>query len=300
MPSKIGNVSRERYEEIVVEARRLVDQQTRTQFALGDLALEIEPMRPHGGSLPNGSEELFTVTESLQMFAEDVAVPLNSVKNYRWVSARWPSRHRQPGVSHGVHRILADISDETERWEKIKHPPFHQRSGTHRWTLDAANRVVGRQVEHPVTPQEKVAAIHDLARDETVATQVTTDFLRRPDVAFKAVSDDTTRHLVNQAQVERSRQAGETFRRESPAAPAVERIEHAMEFLDLVGACQRFVASCGRVVPQLRDRRLSDDECATVRKNVSRARATCDWIETAIDTGDVDVDEELARLLRGE
>ncbi|MEE1836286.1 DUF6192 family protein [Streptomyces sp. SP17KL33] len=40
-------------------------------------------------------------------------------------------------------------------------------------------------------------------------------------------------------------------------APAVNRIEHAIEYLDLVGACQRFVTTTGRIVPQLRDRRLS-------------------------------------------
>lgn len=129
---------------------------------------------------------------------------------------------------------------------------------------------------------------------------MTPDFLRRPEVAFKAMSDDTTRHLVNQAQVERSRQAQDTFHRESPAGPAVQRIQHAMEFLDLVGACQRFVSGCGRVVPRLRDRTLSEDEQATVHRNIDRVRATCDWIETAIETGEVDMDEELARLLRGE
>ncbi len=257
-------------------------------------------MRPHGGTIGEQSEELFTVEESLGLFAEDIAIPASTVKKYRWVSARWPLSRRQPGVPHGVHRILADIPDEAERWERIARPPFHERSGTHRWTLDAARRAVGQQVDRPVSVQEKVAAIHDLAREEPVATRIATDFLRRPDVAFKTLTDDTARHLVNQAQVERSRQAGETFRRESPAAPAVERVAHAMEFLDLVGACQRFVAGCGRVVPQLRDRRLSDDERATLHKNVDRARATCDWIETAIDTGDVDIDEELARLLRGE
>ncbi len=41
MPSKVGNVSPERYEEIVAKARQLVEQQTRTQFDLGDMALEI-------------------------------------------------------------------------------------------------------------------------------------------------------------------------------------------------------------------------------------------------------------------
>jgi hypothetical protein len=95
-------------------------------------------------------------------------------------------------VGHGERQapILADISDESARWEKIKHPPFHRRSGTHRWTLDAAKREIGHQVHTPATVQEKVEAIHDLARDESVATRVATDFQRRPDVAFKTAADD--------------------------------------------------------------------------------------------------------------
>ncbi|MFF5523203.1 DUF6192 family protein [Streptomyces coeruleorubidus] len=238
--------------------------------------------------------------------------------------------------AHGVHRVLADVPDETARWEKILHPPLHEWSGTNRWTLGAARREVGHQVSRPVTPQEKIRAIHTLARDEEVAAAVTTDLLRRPavasqvpvedkvraveeltrddevastvtrsmlhrpEVAFRAMTDGTARHQVNQAQVERSRQAGEAFRRESPVAPAVNRIEHAIEFLDLVGACQRFVATTGRVVPQLRDRRLSSDEQTVVHKNVDRVKAACEWVETAVDTGEVDLDEELTRMLRGE
>ncbi|MFI9255439.1 DUF6192 family protein [Streptomyces sp. NPDC053069] len=207
------------------------------------------------------------------------------------MSARCPSKYRQDGVPHGVHRILADIPDEPDRWERILRPPFHQRSGTNRWTLDEAKRVLGRQVDRPQTPQEKIQAIHILARFETVAAAVATDFLRRPEVAQRAMADDTARHLVNQAQVDRSRQAGEDCRRESvsPVAPVVKRIEHAIEFLDLVGACQRFVTAAGRVVPQLRDRQLSGDEQSVVHKNVGRVRATCEWVETAVDTGEVDL-----------
>ncbi|MEU2855632.1 DUF6192 family protein [Streptomyces syringium] len=48
---------------------------------------------------------------------------------------------------------------------------------------DAANRRVGRQVENPETPQEKISAVHTLARDEEVAAAVTTDLLKRPQAA---------------------------------------------------------------------------------------------------------------------
>lgn len=151
-----------------------------------------------------------------------------------------------------------------------------------------------------VAKADKVKAVEELTRDENVAAEVTTGLLRRPDVAFRAMSDDTARHQVNHAQVERGRQAREHFEDTSPVAPAIRGIDRSVEFLDLVTACHSFVAAAGRVVPGLRGRQLGEDERTIVHENVARVRATLDWIETAGDTGKVDVDGELARLLQGE
>ncbi|MEV0142766.1 DUF6192 family protein [Streptomyces globisporus] len=151
-----------------------------------------------------------------------------------------------------------------------------------------------------VKQADRVRVVEELTRDEQVAAEVTTGLLRRPDVAFKAMSDDTARHQVNHAQVERGRQAREHFEDTSPAAETVRNIDRSVEFLDLVTACHAFVAASGRVVPGLRDRQLSNDEKVLVHENVARVRATLDWIEIAVDTGKVDVDGELARLLQGE
>ncbi|WP_407565924.1 DUF6192 family protein [Streptomyces sp. 184] len=38
----------------------------------------------------------------------------------------------------------------------------------------------GRQVDHPVTPQEKITAIHCLPQEAEVAAAVTTDFSNVP------------------------------------------------------------------------------------------------------------------------
>ncbi|MFC6375496.1 DUF6192 family protein [Nonomuraea thailandensis] len=57
---------------------------------------------------------------------------------------------------------------EEQHWQTITKPPLDERTGEHRWTQDAAKRLVGHQVEHPVSVQEKVARLHDLARDEEV------------------------------------------------------------------------------------------------------------------------------------
>ncbi|WP_337819384.1 DUF6192 family protein [Streptomyces werraensis] len=124
--------------------------------------------------------------------------------------------------------------------------------------------------------------------------------LQRPEVAFKAISDDTVRFQVNRAQVERSRLAREHLEDTSPVAPAVRQIDRTMELLDRVTACHSFVAAAGRTVPGLRDRQLSDDERVILHENVARVRATLDWIEQAVDTGKVDMDDELARLLPGQ
>ncbi|GHE98492.1 hypothetical protein GCM10018772_23650 [Streptomyces fumanus] len=52
---------------------------------------------------------------------------------------------------------------------------------------------MGRRVDNPVSPQQKVTAIHSLARDDQVAAQVTGDLLRRPQVATKVPVVDKVR-----------------------------------------------------------------------------------------------------------
>ncbi|MFI5905406.1 DUF6192 family protein [Streptomyces cyaneofuscatus] len=327
---KVGAVSPTRYAEIVAELRKLVESASRIQFTIGDYALEVEPMRESGGQ--DRSDDLFTVKDSLFRLAEDIGLSYSAVKEARWTASRWPKDSRVKGLSFTVHKILAGIPDAAERFAAALNPP----EGKMRWTADEARRRVGRQVENPVTPQEKISAIHTLAADEEVAATVTSDLLRRPtvvaqvkqddkvrvveeltrddhvaatvttgllrrpDVAFRAMSDETARHQVNHAQVERGRQAREHFEDTNPAAETVRNIDRSVEFLDLVTACHSFVAAAGRVVPGMRDRQLGEDERIIVHENVARVRATLDWIETAVDTGKVDVDGELARLLQGE
>jgi Family of unknown function (DUF6192) len=330
---RVGNVTRTRYEQLVAEARELVAQVARAQFALGDKALEIEPMRPVGGSMPNGTDDLFTVAESLAMFAEDIGVAPSTVEDWRWTASRWPADRRRDGVAYGVHRILASIGDEKERWAAMDDPPFNARTGERRWTQDGAKRLVGRRVDRPVTVDEKVRAVADLTRDEevaavvagdllrrptvtaqvpeaekvrvvaeltreeSVAQQVTSDLLRRPSVARGAMRDDTTRMLVNRAQFDNSERVREQVRERTPA---VRKIEHTIEYLDLVGSCHSYVATLGRLVPRLRGQEFSEDERETVRRGIVRVRAAADWLEAAVDHGEFTLDEQLAQLLKGE
>lgn len=170
---KVGSVSASRYAEIVAELRKLVETASRIQFTIGDYALEVEPMREYGGQ--ERSDDLFTVKNSLFGLAEDIGVSYSMVKQARWTASRWPKEHRVEGVSFTVHRILAGIADDEERFEVLRTPP----EGKTRWTPDEANRRAGRQVVKPVTAQEKVSAIHSLAQDEEVAATVTCCGARR-------------------------------------------------------------------------------------------------------------------------
>ncbi|MFF2085399.1 DUF6192 family protein [Nocardia sp. NPDC058176] len=300
MTTKIGAVTKRRYDRLVKEGRNLVAQQTYSQFKLGENALEIEPIHArHGGRVAPG-DEVLTVEWGLRMYAEDVGIPESTLTNYRWVASRWPEDFRVPGVSYYIHKIFAAFGapdDPQERHDRLLDPPENKRTGERIWTVDAAHRALGQRPGHAETEQERVERIHDLAKDDAVATRVITDFLRRPTVAYEAMADRTARHAVNSAQVDRSREALDRVRR---SAPAVRRIEHSAEYVDLVGACQQFVASASRLVPAMRGNDFTDEERERVHANTARVRATADWIESAVDTGNVGMDDALARLLGGE
>ncbi|CAL9335792.1 hypothetical protein SUDANB6_00164 [Streptomyces sp. enrichment culture] len=319
MTDRIGNVTRQRYEQLVAQAKDLIAQVARAQFALGDMALEIEPMRSVGGSVPNGTDDLFTVTESLQMFADGIGVEQRTVEDWRYTANRWPQERRKEGVSFTVHRILASVADEDEQWAAIEDAPFNPRTGARQWTPDGAKRIVGQRADRPVTVDEKVQAVADPTRDDedaaqvatdllkrpamtehvtpaervrvvteptrddTVAKEVTTSLLRRPAVARTAMRDDTTRMLVNRAQFDNSNETRERIRERTPAVPA---IEHTIEYLDLVGSCHGFVATLGRLVPQLRGQEFTEDERETVRRQIGRVRAAADRLEGALDNGE--------------
>lgn len=302
MSDLVGKVTAERYQELVQAGRELVGSPSTCQFQLGDLALEIEPMGPRGGSRPHdaGSAEA-----TLVMFAQDIGVSARSLETYRWVSSRWPVHRRVPEVGFTVHRTLAAIPNARRRWAAIADPPPHPRTGARAWTQDAARRVVGQQVDHPVTAAEKARAIAALARDEQVAVVAVNALLRRPEVAFKAMADSVARHIVNQAQIDHATQAQTLARvRLQVGTTQVETVAHrvlaesAAVVVELVGACAAFTAAATRIVPQMTGTVLAHEEQTGVAAQVARVRAAADWIEHAM-AGGADLDDELAALLGG-
>ncbi|MFE1884173.1 DUF6192 family protein [Streptomyces diastatochromogenes] len=310
MVQSVGSVPCERFDDLVDRSVELVRVMTGCQFTLGDIALEIAWLRTHGGSMALAEGEELGVADSLRLFAEQIGLSFHTVRTYRWVAARWPKEERQEGVSFEVHRILASAPDP---YELIQHPPANERTGRCEWSGDAAKRAAGWSTATPVTVEEKVEVIRDLAQDETVAAQAACDLLRRPEVAFRAMRDRQARELVNQAQFDQADLADEGDEEKDwweendadedgvvdPVA-IVRGVHRAMEFTDLIGVCQGFVAGASRLVPRLRGREFSEYQLALVTRNLEKIRATADWIETAVSTGRVDLDEALAELLRGQ
>ncbi|WP_234332095.1 DUF6192 family protein [Streptomyces sp. NRRL F-5650] len=230
------------YDELVKLGRHRVAQMSSVQWRLGDAAGEIDPMRAPGGVNPPGSEELFTVSEALRMFAEDVGLACTTVRNYRWVASRWPEEHRRADVSHTIHKLLASIPDEEERFEAVASPPAHPRGGPTRWTHDSAKRIVGWKVDTPRASRKKWT----------------------PSMTWQRTTRSAA--FVQDA-------AG--------PLPQLARMEHNAQFMDLVVACTQFVVTAGRIVPKLRGTPFDDPERETVLHGLSRVRASADWIENA-------------------
>ncbi|MEW2135743.1 DUF6192 family protein [Streptomyces sp. NPDC005409] len=130
--NEVGSVSQKRYEQIGAELREVVEQHSRAMFVIGDRALEIEPMRPTGGQPPGHRTPV--VRESLLRLAEDIGLSYGMIVAARTTAARWPKDRRRRDVSFKVHRVLAAIEDEEERFTAILTPP----EGKTRWTADDA------------------------------------------------------------------------------------------------------------------------------------------------------------------
>ncbi|MGV4988707.1 hypothetical protein [Streptomyces sp. NRAIS3] len=104
---KVGNVSVGRYEQIVDRLREAAEKLSKSSFIIGGGALEVVPMQEHGGR--SVGDDLFGVSAWLHRLSEDIDVPYNTIKEYRWVASRWPERHRCPGVAFSTHQILAAV-----------------------------------------------------------------------------------------------------------------------------------------------------------------------------------------------
>ena len=144
---KVGSVSANRYAEIVAELRKLVE--TASPDPVHDRRLRAWSRADARVRRPGA--------ERGAVHGQGVAVPPGRGHRTVLLSSEGapggPLRSgrrtaRAPRVSFTVHKILAAIADDEERFTTILNPP----EGKARWTPDEANRAgrpAGRQTRHP-------------------------------------------------------------------------------------------------------------------------------------------------------
>lgn len=288
----VGAVTIERYKQIIEEARHLLEEHKRIQFRLGDFALETEPMQPVGGYYPS-YPEIDTVHGALSMLAEDLGIPVATLTKYRWVASRWPNEYRQAAATWWVYKVL---SSDPERFTKIYNPPKNLVTGRPEWSTDMAAREVGNTPEIPRTRDEKINKVHELVREDGIASTIVKQLLYRPEVAHQAMADSTARLAVNRAQVSRT----DSIRHEERAQlPSVARVEHGMGFYELTASSNAYVAATSRGIAALKSTHLSDEEKAVLRADLKRVRAAADCVEQCLNDESDGLEAALAKILEG-
>ncbi|MET7992772.1 hypothetical protein ABZU76_17940 [Amycolatopsis sp. NPDC005232] len=114
----IGHVGKRRGGALARRASVHVDDHVASRFALGDMALELEPMRPQSGR--NGG-----FCEALQVFAGDIGVEFRTPLDYDAVAAAWPEKHSSARASWTVYQRMAHLPG----CSVVQDPPFTDRLG---------------------------------------------------------------------------------------------------------------------------------------------------------------------------
>ncbi|MEV1091198.1 DUF6192 family protein [Streptomyces microflavus] len=293
----------------VKQGRDLVEEETRIQFALGDLTVKMAPFRGSGGN-----QGVFAV---LDRYADQIGSNVHTLMDYRKVAHAWPPAERVAGVAWSVHRAFESLED---RFEVIHHPP----SGAERWTEDAALSHAGRLPSRPLTKEEKLDRVRTLLRGDDYATEAVEEMIRRPDVASQVMANPSNQRILYRAHHEQREQAAsarfaEAQQRQQPVtglgaqAPESDRAEGALpaarrepavdyqrasrEVLELIGSGTTFLVDLQRMIPGLHVSEFTEREVRAVLDNHRRIRAALDWCDSALATGDKSMDDELARIL---
>jgi hypothetical protein len=287
----------------IKQGRELVDQETRIQFALGDLTLKMIPNHHHDGD--------HGVARMLERYADEIGVPYRTLETYRHMAIAWPADKRASGVGFAVHRALDACPD---RFKAIHRPP----KGKDRWNVDDALRYAGRTPHTPEDSREKLDRVRTLLRDDDVAAQAVRDLvIHRPDIAEQVMTNPDTRSAIFRANLDRLRPSdspapagsgsgGHAPGRVQPGRPAppretlIEDTVASRQVLELLGMGTAFYTGLQDLIPKLRVAEISDRARKAILENHRRVRAVLDWCDTVIATGDTTMDEQLARFLEGE
>lgn len=283
--SMVTDYAPSEWNDLVHKGQRLVGTESSTQFALGDIGLEMVPLPAKGKRPPMKAYKL------LASYAEEIGVERERFEEYRLVSGAWPKKQRDKDVCWTVHAILSHRHD---RFDMIKTPPVYRKTGERRWTCDAAHRALGWKAR-PEDVEERLQQIEDLLDDE-MAAEVVERIMRRDSVVKRVAAKPHVRETFNRAQTETIREAREETRKR----PEVQALNEQQEVLTVLGLCSAFASGIGRTLPGLHLAELSDDSKESIREGLTRVTAAVEWTEHVLDTGRTDMDEALERLIAGE
>ncbi|MFB7076421.1 DUF6192 family protein [Streptomyces sp. NPDC056308] len=272
--------------DLVHKGQRLVGSESSTQFALGDIGLEMVPLPPRGKRPPMKAYKL------LANYAEEIGLESERFEEYRLVAGAWPKKQRAKNVCWTVHAILSHHHD---RFDMIDNAPVYRRTGERRWTCNAAHRALGWKTQVPETMEERLRQVEDLLDDETTV-EVVERAMRRPAVVKRIAEKPQVRETFNRAQADRIREAREETRKR----PEVQKLNEQQEVLTVLGLCSAFASGIGRSLPGLHLAELSDDAKDSIREGLSRVTAAVGWTEHVLETGSTDMDAALERLIAGE
>ncbi|WP_434600180.1 DUF6192 family protein [Streptomyces sp. A5-4] len=292
----------------IKQGREMVEEESSIHFRLGDLTLKMVESRPPGG-VGHG------VFQVLDRFADEIGINVNTLLGYRHVSHAWPPDKRAPGVSWSIHHALDALPD---RFDIIHQPP----AGKDRWTEDLALSRAGRLPHRPLTKAEKLDRVRTLMREDENASDAVEEMIRRPDVAQKIMSSPSNQRILYRAHHEQRQQAAaarfaaaheepddvgadeleetepaEATRQVRRREPAVDYQRASSEVLELIGSGTTFLVDLQRMIPDLHVAEFTEREVRAVLDNHRRIRAALDWCDSALSTGDKNMDDELARIL---
>jgi hypothetical protein len=294
--------SKSEWNKYVRKGRALVKRQSGIQFELGDTVIDMlhSHRRGHG-----------EVAEVIELYANQIGINPNTLRNYYYVATQWPEEKRRPDVSFSVHAALASTRS---RYIKIRKDPLDPFTGEQHWTYNEALRAADNaKPQTPTNREERWERAETLlGSDEDAAVAVGEMLKHRPEMRQRLVADPHARHMLRQAQYEHWRQVDEEAAAEAELTAEEEEIQEEeapskvsyqdapLEILQLLGSFSSFFVSLQRLIPQIHAQDYTADTKEAVLDNITKARSFLDWCESAIKTGKTDMDKALARLLKDE
>lgn len=125
----------------VATGRKFVEQEAQARWQLGDLALEIAPAEEGGLHL-------------LDDFAREIGIEAGTLRQYRMVSAAFPTNERMIPASWSVYReVMADPALAHALADKRRRPPKG------RWTVDQVRELRGKAPRNELATLQQKAEV---------------------------------------------------------------------------------------------------------------------------------------------